>query len=364
MAARCSSANAMESIQSALGGGGRISAQRPVAARQLPAEARAARRRITFNVRVKVNRPAEWAEMFGDAWRTMKYRFYDPRCTEWIGTRPRRSTSRWSSSSAIRQELLNIINEMIGELNASHTGAAPPPRGFGGAAGTGNLGIELEPDKVAGRYKVTYIYESGPADKDWVKVNVGDYLIAIGGKEVKSGDEYWELLNDRLNRKLEVTFNNKPTAEGAWKTRIEAINANAYATLRYDRWVKERRQKVDELSNWSRGLPAHTCDGSTFTAQVRKRDSRVPQQGRDDHRSALERRRQHRTGIARDSLCSGNIRFGCRAGLKRQAGRSPATSDQRSCCKIGARLQTPRCFRRASRRWAWARRSARRRWAR
>ncbi len=27
-----------------------------------------------------------------------------------------------------RQELLNIVNEMIGELNASHTGAAPPPR--------------------------------------------------------------------------------------------------------------------------------------------------------------------------------------------------------------------------------------------
>jgi tricorn protease len=34
-----------------------------------------ARRRISFNVRVKVDHPAEWAEMFGDAWRTMKYRF-------------------------------------------------------------------------------------------------------------------------------------------------------------------------------------------------------------------------------------------------------------------------------------------------
>jgi tricorn protease len=57
-----------------------------------------------------------------------------------------------------RQELLNIINEMIGELNASHTGAAPPPRGFGGGgAATGNLGIDLEPDKTAGRYRVSYV---------------------------------------------------------------------------------------------------------------------------------------------------------------------------------------------------------------
>ena len=208
-----------------------------------------ARRRITFNVRVKINRPAEWAEMFGDAWRTMKYRFYDPAMHGMDWDAAKAKYQPLVQFVGDRQELLNIINEMIGELNASHTGAAPPPRGFGGAAGTGNLGIELEPDKAAGRYKVSYIYESGPADKDWVKVNVGDYLIAIGGKEVKAGDEYWELLNDRLNRKVEVTLNNKPTPEGAWKTRIEAINSNAYATLRYDRWVKERRQKVDELSN-------------------------------------------------------------------------------------------------------------------
>jgi tricorn protease len=207
------------------------------------------RRRITFNVRVKVNRPAEWAEMFGDAWRTMKYRFYDPAMHGMDWDAAKAKYEALVPFVGDRQELLNIINEMIGELNASHTGAAPPPRGFGGAAGTGNLGIELEPDKAAGRYKVSYIYESGPADKDWVKVNVGDYLIAIGGKEVKAGDEYWELLNDRLNRKVEVTLNNKPTTEGAWKTRIEAVNSNAYATLRYDRWVKERRQKVDELSN-------------------------------------------------------------------------------------------------------------------
>jgi tricorn protease len=208
-----------------------------------------ARRRITFNVRVKVNRPAEWAEMFGDAWRTMKYRFYDPAMHGMDWDAAKAKYEPLVQFVGDRQELLNIINEMIGELNASHTGAAPPPRGAGGAAGTGNLGIELEADKTVGRYKVAYIYESGPADKDWVKVNVGDYLIAIGGKDVKAGDEYWQLLNDRLNRKVEVTFNNKPTAEGAWKTRIEAINAQAYATLRYDRWVKERRQKVDEMSN-------------------------------------------------------------------------------------------------------------------
>src|SRR5437868_4772294 len=209
-----------------------------------------ARRRLNFNVRVKINRPAEWAEMFGDAWRTMKYRFYDPAMHGMDWDAAKAKYEPLVQDVGDRQELLNIINEMIGELNASHTGAAPPPGGrAAGGVSTGNLGVELEPDSAAGRYRVAYVYENGPADKDWVKVKVGDYLIAIGGKQVKAGDEYWEMLNDRLNRKVEVTFNNKPGEDGAWKARIETINSMAYSTLHYDRWVKERRQKVDELSN-------------------------------------------------------------------------------------------------------------------
>jgi tricorn protease len=207
------------------------------------------RRRINFNVRVRIDHAAEWAEMFDDGWRTMKYRFYDPQMHGMDWDAARAKYRPLVSDVGDRQELLNIINEMIGELNASHTGAAPPPRGAGGGGvSTGNLGIELEPDSAAGRYRVTYVYEDGPADKDWVKVKTGDYLLAINGKAIKAGDDYWELLNNRLNRKVEVTFNSKPTEDGAWHTRIEAISTNAYSQLRYERWVKERRKKVDELS--------------------------------------------------------------------------------------------------------------------
>jgi tricorn protease len=206
------------------------------------------RRRINFNVRVRVDHEAEWAEMFDDGWRTMKYRFYDPKMhgMDWDAMRAKyRPLVDYVGD---RQELLNIINEMIGELNASHTGAAPPPGGGRGGVSTGHLGMELEADKAAGRYRVAYIYEDGPADKDWVRVKVGDYLLAIDGKQVKAGDDYWALLNNRLNRKVTVTFNSKPADDGAWNTRIETINTGAYSQLRYDRWVKDNRKKVDQLS--------------------------------------------------------------------------------------------------------------------
>ncbi|HEY9232490.1 MAG TPA: S41 family peptidase, partial [Blastocatellia bacterium] len=208
-----------------------------------------ARRRVNFVAKVKIDKPEEWAEMFDDAWRTMKYRFYDPQMhgKDWDAARAKYQPL--VADVGDRQELLNIINEMIGELNASHTGAAPPPRGREGGAATVHLGFDLEPDAAAGRYKVTTIYEDGPADKDWVKVKSGDYLIAIDGKPVKAGDNYWELLNDRLNRKVTVTLNDKPNEDGAWRARIEPLSMQAFGQLHYERWVRQRREMVEKTSN-------------------------------------------------------------------------------------------------------------------
>jgi tricorn protease len=207
------------------------------------------RRRINFAAKVKVESPAEWAEMFDDAWRTMKYRFYDPQMHGYNWDAMRTKYRPLVEHVGDRQELLNIINEMIGELNASHTGAASGPGGRAGGASTAHLGLELEADETAGRYKVTHVYETGPADKDWVKVSAGDYLIAINGTPVKAGDNYWSLLNYRLNRKVAVTFNKEAKEEGAWQTRIEPTSMGAYSQLRYERWVKSRRAEVEKLSN-------------------------------------------------------------------------------------------------------------------
>ena len=256
-------------------GGGAGSAGIPPAA----GRTEGARRRVSFVAKVKIEKPAEWAEMFDDAWRTMKYRFYDPKMhgTDWDAMRAKYQPL--VADVGDRQELLNIINEMIGELNASHTGAAP---GGGGdvRVQTAHLGVELESDEQAGRYRVTHVYETGPADKDWVRVSVGDYLLSINGKPVKAGDNYWPLLNstNRLNRKVAVTFNNKPLEDGAWTTRIEPIATQAYSQLRYEHWVKQRGEMVAKLSGGRHRLPAHPGDEPAELAEVRERNPRKPQQ--------------------------------------------------------------------------------------
>lgn len=235
------------------GGGGRGGDAAPA-----DAQGANARGRVAFNVSVRVDKPKQWDEMFDDAWRCMKYRFYDPKLhgADWDAMRAKYHPL--VEYVADTHELMNIINEMIGELNASHTGAAPGAGGGrrggggGGPAGpstaTKHLGIELVSDDAAGRYKVTHVYEDGPADHDWIKLSVGNYLIEIDGKPIKAGDDYEAFLGRRLNAKVQLTLSEKPSAEGSWKVKYEPIAASAFANLRYERWVKDRRAIVDKIS--------------------------------------------------------------------------------------------------------------------
>ncbi len=233
--------------------GGRARPEAGGAGADGPGGGTGAKRRIGFNVTVRVEKPQEWDEMFDDAWRCMKYRFYDPKLhgTDWDAMRARYRPL--VAHVADRHELMNVINEMIGELNASHTGAAAG-RGRGTATGeaspvpTRHLGLELRPDAASGRYQIAHIYEDGPADRDWIKAAKGNYLIAIDGKPVKAGDDYYAFLGRRLNRKVELTLNDKPVPEGAWKVKYEPISLPAFSALRYERWVKDRRALVDKLS--------------------------------------------------------------------------------------------------------------------
>jgi tricorn protease len=211
-------------------------------------------RRVNFSVTLTIDKPAEWKEMFGDAWRTMKYRFYDPKLhgVDWDAARAKYEPM--VEHVADRQELMNLINEMIGELNASHTGASAASNRTDAPDAapriqTLHLGIELTPDYEAGRYKVTHIFEDGPADKDWINISVGNYLLAIDGQPLAATDSLWkQLTNRRLNRKAKLTLNTIPRKEGSWSVSYEPISWNTYGNLRYERWVNERRSKTDELS--------------------------------------------------------------------------------------------------------------------
>jgi len=76
-----------------------------------------------------------------------EYRFYDANMHGYSWDAARAKYQPLVEYVADKYELLNIVNEMIGELNASHTGAAVGPGAREGAVLTSHVGLDLTPDE-------------------------------------------------------------------------------------------------------------------------------------------------------------------------------------------------------------------------
>ncbi len=207
------------------------------------------RRRVNFTVHVEVDEQAERKQIFAEAWRVMKHRFYDANMNGVDWARYRTVYEPLLSDVGDRAELQNVILQMIGELSASHTGLSG-----GGTPNTGENvqtrqpGFDLAAD-ASGFYKVSYIYKGGPADHDYLKIAVGNYIIGINGATVRSGDNYWRNYNLVAGRKFDFLVNSRPQADGAWTVRITPVTGMAYATLQYEKWVADRAAMVEKMSN-------------------------------------------------------------------------------------------------------------------
>lgn len=206
-------------------------------------------RRVAFTVRMEVDEPAERRQVFEEAWRVMKNRFYDPKMhgVDWAAARE--TYQRLLTDVGDTDELHNVVMQMIGELNASHTGIS------GGGDRESRMervqtrypGFDLAPD-ASGYYKVSHLYKHGPADHDYVKLAVGHFILAMNGTELKTSDNYWKRFNLLPGRKFEFRVNSKPELNGAWTVSLEPLSGTAQANLEYQRWVENRKAMVDRLS--------------------------------------------------------------------------------------------------------------------
>jgi tricorn protease len=210
-------------------------------------------RRIDFTARMLIDHAAERRQVFIEAWRVMRNRFYDRAMhgVDWDAARQRYEPLLEDVADA--DELHNVIMQMIGELNASHTGISG---GYNPLADTAservetlNPGFSLAADKPSGRYKISAILPKGPADHEWVKLHVGDYILAVNGIELRTPDDVWTLFNLVPGRRFEFTVNSKPQRDGAWTVLLDPLSGGALSELQYEQWVDARKEMVKKLSH-------------------------------------------------------------------------------------------------------------------
>ncbi len=214
---------------------------------QMPITGDRKKTKVAFTLAVRADKRTEWAQILDESWRVMKYRFYDEDMhgRDWNAVKARyEPLLKYVGEN---QDVYDLANEMIGELNASHTGVSGPASiDMPSVWQSRYPGFEMAP--ADGVYTVTHIYRDGPADKEWIDLNVGDYVLAIDGTPLQAGRNYWPLLNQTLNEYVTVKVAADPQgASNARELRIKSVTS--LSNIKYEEWVAKNREFVERESS-------------------------------------------------------------------------------------------------------------------
>jgi tricorn protease len=202
--------------------------------------------RVSFSLTSRIDRRAEWKQMFEETWRVMKYRYYEPNMNgyDWAAIKARYEPLL--EYVGANEDVYDLGNAMIGEMSSSHTGVSGPATLTPDRLYTTRfLGFELEP--AGGKYRINHIYRDGPADKEWFDLKVGEYVLAIDGIDIKAGDNYWKILSTTSNEYIPVKVSKTATGEGAKVVRIASVTT--LGNIRYEEFVANNRDFVDKATN-------------------------------------------------------------------------------------------------------------------
>ncbi len=226
--------------------------------RGVPATMSAKGKTETFGFEVRAKR--DWREFrmiaFDQAWRAMRDRFYDEAYNnkDWYAIRGKYRPMAAQCLGAA--EFTQLMNMMLGELNASHMGhrgnADPLPtleNQNEWSAQTYHLGLRYELDGEGPGLVVESVIPGGPCSKARSLVVAGETLLAIDGVEVGPSIDLERLLTLEELRNVELTVKSSAGEERMVNVRPTA----SVAGLLYDEWVEKTRAQVEELSEGKLG---------------------------------------------------------------------------------------------------------------
>ncbi len=206
----------------------------------------AERKNVSFSAEMDLNRSEERSYMFEHIWRQVTKKFY---VTDLHGV-------DWNYYKATYEKFLPYINnnydfsemvsEMLGELNCSHTGCyyrSGDPNGDN----TASLGLYPDNTYSGKGLKVGSILEKGPLDKAGTKIKPGVIITAIDGTEITPETNYYALLNRKAGKPVLLSLKNE-SVNAVWTETVKPIDLGTEHELAYQRWIKMREKETDSLS--------------------------------------------------------------------------------------------------------------------
>lgn len=206
------------------------------------------------NMEMNIVRKEEWKQIFNEAWRQMKYFFYDPNMhgVDWQGMKEKYGAL--VPFAEHRSDITRLIGEMIGELNIGHAyvggGDMPDVK----SVSVGMLGADFAWDKAANAYKIKKIYEGRNWDEEkrspltelGVNIAPGEYLYSIDGIVLTETVPPGSALVNKASKYVELGVSKTSGGKNIRKVTVKTIPNEA--GVRYLDWVETNRRYVDSVT--------------------------------------------------------------------------------------------------------------------
>ena len=205
------------------------------------------------DLKVRLDRRAEWNQIYNECWRQMRDFLFDPKLhgVDWAGMR--RRYEPLLAHVQHRADLTFIIGEMIGELNIGHAyvggGDLPKPERIS----LGLLGAVIQPD-ASGYFRIERILRGhnwdskyrSPLTEIGVEIRPGDYILAVQGQSTQGMTDLYSALVGTAGKPVVLRVNREPKEEGARDQTV--IPTADEQPLYYLDWVLGNIEKVDKAS--------------------------------------------------------------------------------------------------------------------
>lgn len=201
---------------------------------------------VGINGEMVLNVSGERQYIFEHAWRQVKQKFYDPKMQGVDWNMYKTTYAKFLPYINNNYDFQELLSELLGELNASHTGGRYSPRPQAPDQ-TASLGLLFDETYAGKGLKISEVIAGGPSDKANSKIKAGQVITKIDGEDVSNEIDWATLLNRKSGKRTLLTLT-EASGAGLVEETVKPISIGDEATLMYRRWVKKMEDMVTRLS--------------------------------------------------------------------------------------------------------------------
>lgn len=201
---------------------------------------------VAIKAEMTLNETDERAYLYEHIWRQVKKKFYveNLHYVDWEGYK--KEYAQLLPSINNNYDFAEMLSELLGELNASHTGASYRPSAAMGDE-TASLGLFYDEGYTGDGLKILEVMDKSPVIKKESKIKAGVIIEKIGGEEITADTNYNSLLNRIAHKNILLSLYD-PDKKKRWDEVVRPISRGEENELLYKRWVENCRAIVEKAS--------------------------------------------------------------------------------------------------------------------